>query len=131
MNSLQGPVTLLQVFDMPTSIRFYRDVLGFEISEPTNGNEDVDWVLMKLGSCELMLNTAYEKSDRPLSPEAAQLKVHDDTTLFFGHDNIDEAYSYLKSKGVHVSEPYFTGYGWRAINFHDPDGYSICIHRPV
>jgi hypothetical protein len=28
---VRGLVPLLQVFDMPTSIRFYRDVLGFEL----------------------------------------------------------------------------------------------------
>ncbi len=131
MNSLQGPVTLLQVFDMPVSIRFYRDILGFEIVEPNNGSDDVDWVLMKCGSYELMLNTAYEKPHRPSSPEAAKTKIHGDISLFFGHENIDDAYNYLKNKDVQVSEPYFTGYGWRAIHFQDPDGYGICIHRPV
>lgn len=28
---VRGVCTLLQVFDMPESVRFYRDVLGFEI----------------------------------------------------------------------------------------------------
>lgn len=28
---IHGIAPLLQVFDMPTSIHFYRDVLGFEI----------------------------------------------------------------------------------------------------
>ena len=28
---VRGVCTLIQVFDMPTSVRFYRDVLGFEI----------------------------------------------------------------------------------------------------
>jgi predicted enzyme related to lactoylglutathione lyase len=87
--------------------------------------------MMKLGTYELMLNTTYEKPYRPSVPDPVRVKTHDDVSLFFGHDNIDEAYSYLKSKGVLVTEPYFTGYGWHAINFHDPDGYGICIHRPV
>ncbi len=28
---IQGMTTLLQVFDMPTSLAFYCDVLGFEV----------------------------------------------------------------------------------------------------
>ena len=28
---IDGMAPLLQVFDMPTSLRFYRDVLGFEV----------------------------------------------------------------------------------------------------
>ena len=29
--AVRGVCPLLEVFDMPTSIRFYRDVLGFEV----------------------------------------------------------------------------------------------------
>ena len=29
---IRGMAPLLQVFDMPTSIAFYRDVLGFEVA---------------------------------------------------------------------------------------------------
>jgi Glyoxalase/Bleomycin resistance protein/Dioxygenase superfamily len=35
---IRGMAPLLQVFDMPTSIAFYRDVLGFEV-ERTDGGE--------------------------------------------------------------------------------------------
>ncbi len=28
---VRGLTPLLQVYDMPTSVRFYRDVLGFEV----------------------------------------------------------------------------------------------------
>jgi len=58
---IRGMAPLLQVFDMPTSIGFYRDVLGFEVdstSKPTG--ERFDWALLKLNGVELMLNTAYE-----------------------------------------------------------------------
>lgn len=30
---IRGICPLLQVFDMPTSIKFYRDVLGFEVAQ--------------------------------------------------------------------------------------------------
>lgn len=31
---VRGVTTLLEVFDMPRSIAFYRDTLGFEVEEP-------------------------------------------------------------------------------------------------
>lgn len=41
---VQGVCALLQVFDMPTSVRFYRDVLGFEIAETSARDGDpFDW----------------------------------------------------------------------------------------
>jgi catechol 2,3-dioxygenase-like lactoylglutathione lyase family enzyme len=37
---VRGVCPLLQVFDMPTSVRFYRDVLGFEIVETSPRDHD-------------------------------------------------------------------------------------------
>jgi len=67
---VRGVLTLLQVFDMPTSVRFYRDVLGFEIVQTTTPREgdQFDWGLLRLNDTELMLNTAYEQDDRPAAP---------------------------------------------------------------
>ena len=53
---------LLQVFDMPTSLAFYRDVLGFELvraAPASNGadGDDFEWVWLRRDGTELMLNT--------------------------------------------------------------------------
>jgi len=46
---VRGLVPLLQVFDMPTSIKFYRDVLGFEVAATSKpGSDDVGWAMLKL-----------------------------------------------------------------------------------
>ena len=63
MSIIKGMAPLLQVFDMPTSIVFYRDVLGFEVvatSQP--GEERFGWALLRLNGFELMLNTAFTKT---------------------------------------------------------------------
>ena len=39
---VRGVLTLLQVFDMPASVRFYRDVLGFEVIQTTMPRETAD-----------------------------------------------------------------------------------------
>ena len=65
---VRGLTPLLQVYDMPTSVRFYRDVLGFEVAatSPMLGEDRFHWALLRLGDAELMLNTAYEfDNDRP------------------------------------------------------------------
>jgi catechol 2,3-dioxygenase-like lactoylglutathione lyase family enzyme len=53
---VRGLAPLLQVFDMPTSIIFYRDVLGFRIAG-TDGKTvpNNDWVLLELDGAQLML----------------------------------------------------------------------------
>src|SRR4030088_1644347 len=77
-----GMAPLLQVFDMPTSIAFYRDVLGFEVvttSKP--GAEHLAWALLRLNGMELMLNTACEQHSRPPEPDRARIAAHDDTAI--------------------------------------------------
>jgi catechol 2,3-dioxygenase-like lactoylglutathione lyase family enzyme len=128
---IQGLAPLLQVFDMPVAIGFYRDVLGFDVVQASGEGDDVDWVLLKLNSIELMLNTAYEKPDRPPEPDELRITAHTDTSLYFGHPDIDKLYNFLLSKGMHLKKPQITGYGWKAIYLLDPDGYLLCFHWPA
>ena len=67
---LQGMAPLMQVFDMPTSLKFYRDILGFKVVQSSGEGDNVDWVLLELNKIELMLNSAYEKEYRPANPMA-------------------------------------------------------------
>ena len=91
---VRGVCTLLQVFDMPTSLRFYRDVLGFEViqtSHPGAGDR-MDWCYLKVGKADLMLNAAYEEPERPPAPDKTRARAHADTCLYFGCPDVDGAY---------------------------------------
>lgn len=129
--NLEGIAPLLQVFDMPTSLCFYRDILGFDVVQSSGQGDDVDWVLLKSNAIELMLNTAYEKPDRPTTPDVKRKAAHSDTILYFGCPDTDATYAYLTRKGLDVKKPQITGYGWKALNVIDPDGYHLCFHYPV
>src|SRR3712207_1798978 len=56
--SLRGMAPLLQVFDMPASLAFYRDALGFAITGTNVPEPPFDWVLLERDGVQLMLNTA-------------------------------------------------------------------------
>jgi glyoxylase I family protein len=58
--NIHGVAPLLQVFDMPTAIRFYRDVLGFTVWATSEPGDDCNWAGLRLNGAEVMLNTAYE-----------------------------------------------------------------------
>ena len=129
---IQGMAPLLQVFDMPTSIKFYQDVLGFEVestSKPRGGH--FDWALLKLNGVELMLNTAYEQDARPLAPDSARFAAHDDTAIYFGCPDVDGAYAYLRARGVAAKEPKVAPYGMKQLYVSDPDGYNLCFQWPA
>jgi catechol 2,3-dioxygenase-like lactoylglutathione lyase family enzyme len=119
---------LLQVFDMPTSLAFYRDVLGFEVvTTSTPREEHFDWALLRLSGVELMLNTAYEEDARPSAPDRARVAAHDDTCLYFGCPDVDTAYTHLQACGIDVKEPKIAPYGMKQLYISDPDGYNLCF----
>ena len=129
---IRGMAPLLQVFDMPTSIAFYRDVLGFVVESTSTPREThFDWAWLKLNGVELMLNTAYEEDARPPAPDPGRVAAHDDTCLYFGCPDVDAAYAYLRARGVSAKEPKIAPYGMKPMYFSDPDGYNLCFQWPA
>ncbi len=129
--NVSGTVTLLQVFDMPTALHFYRDLLGFRVVQQSQPTDTCGWAWLRLDDAEVMLNTAYEDESRPSSPDPARRRAHDDTALFFGCPDVDSAYIFLRSQGIEASEPRTAPYGMRQVFFHDPDGFGLCLQWPA
>jgi glyoxylase I family protein len=128
---IRGMAPLLQVFDMPTSVRFYRDVLGFELVASSGGGEQADWVLLRLAGVELMLNTAYEADARPPVPDPARIASHADAALFFGCEDLDGTYAHLVADAVKAEPPKVAPYGMKQLYVTDPDGYILCFQWPA
>jgi catechol 2,3-dioxygenase-like lactoylglutathione lyase family enzyme len=130
---IEGLCPLIEVFDMPASLGFYRNVLGFGIvqtSTPERG-DDVGWAWLRRGTAELMLNTAYDDGLRPDAPNPARVAAHHDTALFFGCPDVDGAYEHLRAHGLAVRQPEIAPYGMKQLYLTDPDGYNICFQWPV
>jgi catechol 2,3-dioxygenase-like lactoylglutathione lyase family enzyme len=128
---IKGLGPLLQVFDMSTSLAFYCDVLGFEVAASAGPPADVGWVLLRLGGVKLLLNTAYEKPDRPPAPDPRRIAAHHDTALYFGCRDVDAVYQHLREKGVAMKPPAIAPYGMKQLYAHDPDGYNLCFQWPA
>jgi catechol 2,3-dioxygenase-like lactoylglutathione lyase family enzyme len=130
---LEGFAPLIQVFDMPRSVAFYRDVLGFTVvdTSPPRSPDDFDWCLLRRDGIDLMLNTAYDWDDRPAAPPPERVAAHVDVGLFFGCRDLDGAYSYLRDHGVEAEEPRVAPYGMKQLWLRDPDGYVLCLQWPA
>jgi uncharacterized glyoxalase superfamily protein PhnB len=125
---LDPAVPLLQVFDMQTSLNFYRDVLGFAIVEQTDHDW---WAMLRLGGATLMLNTAYEDDERPPSADPKRVRGHSDVSLYFEFHDLDALYTHLRDRGCDVRPPANTSYGLRQMSVTDPDGYALCFTAPL
>lgn len=124
---IRGLAPLLQVFDMPRAIGFYRDILGFKVLNTSTPGDNCDWALLRLNGVELMLNTAYEADQRPADPEQARVTAHADTALYFACPNVEETYLELRAKGLDLNKPSIAPYGMLQLYLTDPDGYQICF----
>lgn len=127
---IRGVAPLLQVFDMPAAIAFYRDILGFQIMRTSTPGDRFDWALLRLHDAELMLNTAYEEHARPPFPDPSRA-VGLGVTLYFGCPDVDGAYADLRARGVNVKPPVIRDYGMKQLHLTDPDGYELCLQWPV
>ena len=134
---VRGLAPLLQVFDMPTSVKFYREVLGFELTgnAPIVHGRDGDyfhWCMLRRGVTTIMLNTAYDEGERPPAPDPVRVAAHSDTALFFGCPDVDATFNKLLPFHVTVVEkPFTTQYNMRRFTIADPDGYNLSFQGPV
>lgn len=122
---------LLEVFDMPTSLKFYRDKLGFKVTEDSGQGDESGWVLLELGDAAIMLNTAYDDGARPASENPARVAAHHDTTIYLGCPDVDAAYEHLQNQGIKSEPPEIAPYGQKQLYFTDPDNYNLCFQWPV
>ena len=126
---VKGMTPLIQVFDMATSLRFYCDVLGFEIVATDKNTQapNHNWVWLRLQVVDLMLNTAYEYDKRPPKPDSSRVAGHRDTTLYFGAPDVDAVYDHMQANGINVKKPTIAPYGMKQLYLCDPDGFGLCF----
>jgi len=129
--AMRGLCPLIQVFDMPTSLGFYRDVLGFSEVGKSGQGDDVGWAWLRHGEACLMLNTAYDVGERPDAPDPARVMAHGDTILYLGCEDLDGAHAYLVAHGVRADPPKVAPYGMKQLYATDPDGYGVCLQWPT
>ncbi|MBI1185828.1 MAG: VOC family protein [Alphaproteobacteria bacterium] len=134
-----GLAPLLQVYDMPAALAFYRDALGFEI---VSASPEIDapegrfshFVWLRQGPAHIMLNTAYDEGERPAARVEAQQRYHGDTCLYFGCEDaagVDAVFATLSQKLPDLAAPKDAPYGMRQLYLQDPDGYGLCFQAPV
>ena len=127
---VRGLSPLLEVFDMPTSLAFYRDKLGFRVTGDSGQGDESGWVMLELGPATVMLNTAYDDGERPDTPDLTRIAAHRDTCIYFGCPDVEAAYEHVRSQGIECDPPSVAPYGMKQLYLLDPDGYNLCFQWP-
>ena len=117
----------IMVDDMAVMVRFYRDVLGFEIKEP----EDTSNVFLEKDGTLFLLyrKSDFEKMTNRKFSYCHGINGHYEIAL--GVENyaaVDEAYARVTGKGAKgVMEPTTEPWGQRTCYIADPEGNLIEI----
>ena len=117
----------LLVDDMPTMIRFYRDVLGFEIKEDEHAS---NVYLIKDGTLFLLFGrNDFEKMTSRKYEYLKGLNGHFEIALYVDtFDEVDEEYRKAVAAGAgSVLEPTTEPWGQRTCYISDPEGNLIEI----
>ena len=117
----------LFVNDMATMIRFYRDVLGFEIKESENA---VNVYLIKNGTLFMLYERKnFEKMTNRKYEYLNGLNGHFEIALYVDtFEEVDSEYAKAVEKGAQsVLEPTTEPWGQRTCYISDPEGNLIEI----
>ena len=117
----------LFVDDMPTMVRFYRDVLGFEINEDENAS---NVYLIKNGTLFMLYRRKdFEKMTSRSYEYLKGFNGHFEIALYVDtFDEVDLEYEKAVEKGaIPVLEPTTEPWGQRTCYIADPEGNLIEI----
>jgi catechol 2,3-dioxygenase-like lactoylglutathione lyase family enzyme len=123
---LKKLVASLGVSDLPRSLRFYRDCLGFEVVDSYEDDAGgLQWVFLRSGVAELMLQQLSPEEQITLEPALGH-----SWRLFLRPADLEDVRRRLLATGLPVTEIELTAYGARECHAKDPDGYDLWLSEP-
>jgi uncharacterized glyoxalase superfamily protein PhnB len=116
----------LVVTDMEKSLKFYRDVLGFSVSQTVPDKAPFIFAWMKRDDADIFLNV--HMPPQPGEPDLYAGKSIGGGTLslYLVMEGIDELYASVQQQKIPIVIAMHTQfYGMKEFAVHDPDGYLL------
>ena len=116
-----GTIPSVRVADMASALRFYRDVLGFDVER--GGEEDAN-VALRHGDARIMLETAADhygaEYNKAIRERLGNLSPH---ALYVEAEALDELHERLRSEGARIVDPLASRpWGQRELTVEDAEG---------
>lgn len=125
--NVKQAVPFFRVANLPSSLKFYVDGLGFEKTKEWVHEGRLRWCWLECGGAAIMLQEKWQEGQdsketmgRPGVGVSVCLMCEDALSV----------YESARLKGV-LAEPPFVGNGLWVVAFSDPDGYRIEFESPT
>jgi predicted enzyme related to lactoylglutathione lyase len=111
----------LFVRDVDEAVRFYTDVLGFQLEArmPEDASQPTEWAMVQQGGAAFM----FEKPQQPRSP--------DGVAFYLAVEDAGALAGVLRGRGAAVEGPVDKHYGMREVLVTDPNGYRLIFSSAV
>lgn len=119
---LSSMVPMVCVSDVPRSVAFYQQALGFQVLNTYEHEGQLNWAFLRSDPVELMLVAGEE----PFGDRQCR-----DVILYFYPTDIETLHMNLMQQGFPVGELSATFYGMKEFRLEDPDGYELCFGQAV
>src|SRR3954465_5878629 len=120
----------LVVRDVEKSIRFYCDMLEFELDQHVPEKPPFVFASVRGGGVEIFLNEFSSATAE--YPAFANVPIGGTLTLYVAMQGVDELYEKVRGDGLKILMPIETKfYGVREFAIADPDGYIITLAERV
>ena len=122
-SNVQQAVPFFRVTSMETSLRFYVDRLGFELTKKwtPDGDGKIRWCWLQHGNAAIMLQE-YRKEGPNSWIQDGKLGVG--VSICFQCQDALAIYKEITARGIAAKRP-FVGNGMWVTSVQDPDGYKL------
>jgi len=118
---------MIYVSDIEASIKFYTEILDFEVVEYYPDDDIPTWVAIQIGDQRLAMGNTFKNINHIYHPNGINGSgVH----FYIIVDNIEEVYQKLKSSVSIIDKLEKKPWGNTEFAIKDPDGYLISFSDP-
>jgi lactoylglutathione lyase len=122
---LQKITPALVVEDIKATIRFYEEMLGFELVLTVPSSENIDWALMKCGDVEIMFHAKVGHAVKKNHDRDGSLTFH------LEGEGVRELYESVKNKARIIRHLYPTFYGMIEFSMLDCNGCMLVFSEKI
>jgi uncharacterized glyoxalase superfamily protein PhnB len=119
----------LMVEDVNQTVKFYKDVLGFELDQSVPESGQYDWASTRCGEVEIMFQARHSLSED--LPAFRELPTGGTLTFFIEVQGIQEIYERARNQVEIVQDINVTFYGMREFSIKDPNSYILTFAEPA